>query len=345
MAYTTADAKSNFKALTYSGNGSTNAVTGVGFQPDLVWMKRTDGAGSHRLCDSARGATKLLQSSANDAEQTGADTLTSFDSDGFTLGADAAPYNVNVNSQTYVSWNWKAGSSASNSSGTITTETRANTNAGFSIVKFTGNNTAGATIGHGLGAKPDMVWFKNTSTSSDWRVCFPTLRGNNKAVEFNSTSVEFNTSAFNTTDPTSTLITLGNDATVNGNGNTMLAYCFVNKPGFSTCGLYTGNSNTDGTFVYTGFKPRMLVIKREDSADGWFVYDDQRSPFNVTDDYLTFNGTGANTQSSAVNLDMYSHGFKLRNTDGGHNNSSGEYLYFAFGTSLSGTNNIPATAR
>ena len=152
MAYTTADAKSNFKALNYSGNGSTNAVTGVGFQPDFVWMKRTDGSGSHRLCDSARGATKLLQSSANDAEQTGSDTLTAFDSDGFTLGADAAPYNVNVNGQTMVSWNWKAGSNASNSSGTITTETRANTNAGFSIVKWTGNNTAGATIGHGLGA-------------------------------------------------------------------------------------------------------------------------------------------------------------------------------------------------
>ena len=345
MAYTTADAKSNFKVLNYSGNGSTNAVTGVGFQPDLVWGKSHTSGYSHQIYDSARGATYSIKtaSNGNNAQETLSDGLTAFDSDGFTLGSNT---NINANGHTITSWNWKAGSSASNSNGSITTETRVNSNAGFSIVKFTGNNTAGATIGHGLGAKPDMMWFKNTSASStDWRIYFPTLRGNNKAVEFNITGEEFTTSSINNTDPTSTLITLGADANVNGNGNTMIAYCFVNKPGFSTCGIYGGNGNTDGTFCYTGFKPRMLVIKREDSTDGWFVYDDQRSPGNVTDDYLTFNGTGANTQSSAVNLDMYSHGFKLKNTDGGHNNSSGEYLYFAFGTSLSGTNDIPCTAR
>ena len=354
MAYTTINKSTDyFNTKLYTGDGtSSNSITGVGFAPDFLWSKARNGSNSHILVDKVRGATKVLHSNGTNAQQTcnANQDMISLDSDGFTVGTPTQFLGSNTNGRTVAAWNWKAGGGqgSSNTDGTITSTVSANTTSGFSIATYTGNGTSGATFGHGLSSAPEMVIIKQTNSTGNWRVGHVGIDSTfAQVVNLNLTNLKASAnSIFNSTAPTSSVVTLGNESDVNGSSNTFVAYCFHGVKGYSKFGSYTGNGNADGTFVYTGFKPAFVMLKRQDSVDSWFMYDNKRSSFNVVDDYLTANGSGAEVSSSAVNLDLLSNGFKLRNTDGGHNNSSGTYIYMAFAKApLVGTNNVPCTAR
>ena len=350
MAYISFQPSDYFTTKLYTGNGSTQAITGLGFRPDWVWMKRRDGTSSHRLCDVVRGATKLWQSNATDGEQTGADTLTSFDSDGFTLGADAAPYNVNVNSQTMVSWNWRAGNAqgSSNTDGSInTTYTSANTTAGFSIIKYNGNGSNGATIGHGLGAAPKCVIIKRMDTTSSPIFATHGLGFNKFLYLNNGDAATTNAGPFNDTAPSNSVITLGTWNDVNNSSGTYICYAFAEKKGFSKFGEYKGNNSSDGAFIYTGFKPAFVMIKNHAvGARFWVMLDNKRSSTgnsNVRDKWLYANGSDAEVDQASNPSDFLSNGFKLRSNAAYTNN--GSYIYMAFAEEpLVSSNNIPATA-
>jgi hypothetical protein len=326
MAYTTIDNPFKyFNTVLYTGNGSTQSITGVGFQPDWVWLKERDTADEfHNLYDVIRGATKRLVSNTTGAEstQTG---LTSFDSDGFSLGsADTA----NKNTANFVSWNWLAsGSTASNSNGSITSSVSANTTAGFSIVSYTGTGSS-ATVGHGLGTTPAMVIVKNRSEAFAWN-CYHQSLGATKYILLNATDASATGTTWNDTAPTSSVFSIGSTSGVNKNTNNLIAYCFAEKPGYSKFGSYTGNGNADGTFVYTGFKPAMVIIKRSDSAGDWFINDNKRDTFNVVNHYLRPHTSASETSGTAL-LDFTSNGFKIRISDGAYNGSGATYIYMAF---------------
>ena len=345
MAYTTINKSTEyFNTKLYTGNGTTNtAHTGVGFQPDWTWIKSRNSASyNHMIFDAVRGATKYVKSDATSAESTLAESLKSFDTDGFTVGTEA---DVNNNSTTYASWNWKAnGQGSANTAGSInTTYTSANTIAGFSIIQYTGNGVAGATIGHGLGAVPKMLIVKQTNSSNNWKVYHVSM-GNNNIMNLNDTSAEAGNTAFwNDTTPTSTLITLGTNGAINGSGNTYIMYAFAEKTGYSKFGSYTGNGDTDGAFVYTGFKPAFLIIKKTNATKNWFLHDDKRLGYNPSNSYVNPNLSAV--EYAGTDLDIVSNGFKMRSTGGGHNENSHTYIYMAIGQSLVGSNNIPATAR
>jgi len=349
MAYTGINKSTDyFNTKIYTGNGSTNtAQTGVGFQPDLTWIKERSSTSSHILTDAVRGANKSLSSNLTSVQSTETQSLISFDSDGFTVGSGGG---VNENSQTYVSWNWKAnGAGSANTDGDINSTASVNTTAGFSIVKYTGNGSDGATVGHGLGVVPSAIILKRlTTTTGGWRNWHSSIHatsGETKTLTLNDTDAN-SSDGDNISGVSATTFTTRGTSATNASGSDFIAYCFVNKTGFSKFGKYFGNGNDNGTFVYTGFKPAMIILKRSDSADGWFMYDTKRSPINVMNDYLNPNDSAAEVETTSVNIDFVSNGFKLRNDDNGHNNSSGTYIYMAFAEApLVGTNNIPATAR
>ena len=346
MAYTTINKSTDhFNTVSWTGTSSSPLnVTGFGHNPDMIWNKYRAGAGDHQLYDAVRTATKMVLPNGSAAESTNANGVTSFISDGFTAGSD-----INVNGGNSVAWGWKAnGAGSANTDGSInSTATSANTTSGVSIVKYTGTGSA-ATVGHGLGVAPEVIIVKRLDSTSDWSMYWKLL-GANKYIYLNDTAAVATDSSsefWNNTAPTSTVFSVKSAAYTNGSGNTYVAYCFAPKTGFSKFGEYAGNGNDDGPFIYTGFKPAMIILKRKDSADGWFMYDTKRSPINVMDDYLLTNANSAEVGTSAVNIDFVSNGFKLRNDDGGHNNSSGTYIYLAFAKApLVGSNNIPATAR
>jgi len=337
-----------FNTVLYTGTGSTQSITGVGFQPDWVWLKRRDNVGRHRLFDAVRGATKSVRSDGTEAEITRADSLTSFDSDGFTLGADSISggINVNISGETMVGWSWLgANTTASNTDGSITSTVSANTTSGFSIVSYTGTGS-NATVGHGLGVAPSWIVIKGRNQTEDWTT-YHISTGNTKNVILNSTAVpDTSTTYWQDTSPTSSVFYLGSSTRPNTSGGTYIAYCFAEKKGFSKFGSYVGNGNADGTFVYTGFKPAFTILKRTDSADNWLMQDNKRkNPFNVVDTQLFPDLDNAESSSSAI-LDYCSNGFKIRKTGGNINASGGSYIYMCFAENpLVGTNNIPATAR
>jgi hypothetical protein len=344
MAYTTINKSSeHFNTKLYTGNGSTNAITGVGFQPDMCWWKMRSGVEEHALGDAVRGATKIIKPNATSAEATSSSYFTSFDSDGFTLGNDSK---TNTNSSTYASWNWKAnGAGVSNTDGDITSTVSANTTSGFSIVTYTGNSTAGATIGHGLGVAPSMVIFKKLNGTSAWSVYHKSL-GNGYFINLQDTGGSTLSSTFlNNTSPSSSLITLGDADNGNTSGATYVAYCFAEKKGYSKFGSYVGNGSTDGTFIYTGMKPAFVIHKRTDSAGySWLIHDNKRPDYNSTDKIL--EADLPSVEQSNYHMDLLSNGFKHRITSGSTNASGGTYIYMAFAENpLVGTNNIPATAR
>jgi hypothetical protein len=350
----------HFNTVLYTGNASTNAITGVGFQPDLIWGKDR-GGDRHWWADAVRGKSGtgyyLLASNNNEA-QTGnypPDGVTTIGSDGFTLGANSSndyggwSNEINQSSGSYVAWNWKAANSSgsSNSDGTITSTVSANTTSGFSIVKWTGNGTAGATIGHGLGATPAMIIEKITSSTGDWLV-YHHKNTSSPETDFLRFSTDAATqdelTVWNDQAPTSSVFYVGSESTVNGNGNNFIAYCFAEKKGFSKFGSYTGNGNADGPFIYTGFKPAFVIIKRTNSAKDWFIWDNKTAPRNVTNAYLRVNTNGA--AGSYDWLDFVSNGIKIRNTSDGASGSGDTYIYMAFAENpIVGSNNIPATAR
>ena len=344
MAYTTINkSKDHFNTITYSGNAGTQSITGVGFQPDLNWTKGRNIGTFHMLTDAVRGATKVLQSNTTTAEQTFASGLTSFDSDGFTAG-NSDDINGNYN---YASWNWKAGNSAgsSNTDGSITSTVSVNTTAGFSIVSWTGSN-ANATVGHGLGVVPKMIIFKNRATATSWMVYHAT-QGATKFLRLNTTdAVGTGSTPFNDTAPTSSVFYVGANGDTNGSSQAMIAYCFAEKKGYSKFGSYTGNGSSDGTFVYTGFKPAFLIVKNTtDNSTNWCLYDNKRDTSNPNSIIVLPNGSDADINASAINTDFLSNGFKLRNTDNDRNGSGDTFVYMAFASApLVGTNNVPCTA-
>ena len=346
MAYTTINKSTDyFNTKLYSGNGGTQSITGVGHQPDFVWIKERSSTSDHSLFDAIRGTTKIIKSSTTDAEITRATSLTAFGTDGFTLGDNAG---VNENSQTYASWNWKAnGAGSTNYDGSINSTVSVNTTAGFSIVSWTGSN-ANATIGHGLGSVPKMIIVKNLATATSWMVYHAT-QGATKFLRLNTTdAVGTGSTPFNDTTPTSSVFSVGANGDTNGSSQAMIAYCFAEKQGYSKFGSYTGNGNADGHFIYTGFKPAFLIVKRYDAGGYfWHMYDNKRSSSggsNIIDDVLYPQNNHA--EYSGDKLDFVSNGIKYRSANGDINGSGGSYIYMAFAEApLVGSNNVPCTAR
>ena len=318
----------NFNVLTYTGNGSTQSISNLGFQPDLVWIKQRDGTNHGSLYDSNRGVTKRLKSSSTEQETTVVAGFTGFDSDGFSLGS--ATEN-NGSSSTYVAWCWRAngGTTSSNSDGSITTTLQAGK--GFSIGTYTGTGS-NATVGHGLGAVPDFTIFRERSSSGNWVVTSQkNMSSNDHNLYLQLSNAESDGNYFQNTAMTSSVISIGTHADINGSSNTYVMYNWINVEGYQRFDKYTGNGSTDGPFIYTGFRPRMLFIKRTDSAANWQVRDTARRTFNVHDVTLNWDDSTTETQNSNHNMDILSNGFKLRTTLGDYNTSGGTYIYGAWG--------------
>ena len=347
MAYTTIDDPTSFfNTVLYTGNGSTQSITGVGFQPDFLWLKRRDSSGWNYLQDVVRGAAKGLYSNATNVEtdhSTGG--VTSFDSDGFSLGN----YNdININSGTFVGWNWLAGGSASsNSNGDITSSVSANTTSGFSIVSYTGTGSV-ATIGHGLGVAPKLIIVKTRSYSSQaWPVDVRAVDGILYLNETGAKGSYGNSSPFPTTAPTASVFSVGSPENTNASSATYIAYCFAEVKGYSKIGSYTGNGNADGPFVYTGFRPAWVMIKKTSGTGNWMIMDNKRSAsggFNVLGERIKANTNEAG--STADYQDNISNGFKIRTTASSWNDSGGTYIYLAFAEApFVNSNGIPNNAR
>ena len=322
------DGSEHFNTVLYTGNGGTQSISGLGFgPPDFVWIKQRSSVEWHRLQDTVRGVSQQLYSNGTNAEATTTNNLLSVDSDGFTVGLDSA---VNGSGYTYVAWNWLAGGTASsNTDGSITSSVSANVDAGFSIVSYTGNATTNATIGHGLGVAPDFIIHKNRSVVDEWSVwssALPNTTG--YKLYLNSTSAQQTTSNYPTL-PTSSVFYVGAGQEVNGNTHNMIAYCFANSD-TTKVGSYTGNGSTDGPFVYTGFRPAWLMIKRTDAATDWIIWDDKRNTYNELTEFLYPNLSAAEASGTGV-ADLLSNGFKLRNAGVSNRNASGgNYIYLAF---------------
>jgi hypothetical protein len=354
-AYTTIDDPSAyFQTTTYTGNGDssddTNAITNGGdsdLKPDLTWFKRMDYDNQHLLFDSTRGVTKYITTDRVDAEGTIADRLVSFDTDGFTVKSSSGA--VNAENEPFICWQWKANGgtttafseSGSNPGGTRQT----NTDAGFSIISYTGTGSNG-TIAHGLPSTPEFIIFKRRDNGNFWCVWHQAIGDDNKLALHLSDGLDADGAFMNSTLPTSTNITVGG-ASVNTNADngTYICYAFSPIQGYSKFGKYKGNSSTDGTFVYLGFKPRWVMIKSTSAGVGWFMHDTKRSTTNVMDDYLRADSPDGQGTSSTINIDFLSNGFKLRYNNN-TNFSSHTYVYMAFAENpFTTSTGVPTTAR
>ena len=351
MAYTTINKSTDyFNTVLYTGNTTDDrTISGVGFQPDWNWTKNRSATQHHWVADAVRGSSKMLMPDLTNAEYNAPSqgSIASFNADGYVLQAgSSADENYNYENNNYVSWNWKAnGAGSANTDGTISSTVSANTTAGFSIVSYTGNLTDGATVGHGLGVAPDMMIIKNRSDTQYWVVYHKDLGGANNHLRLDGTAAKRNDlNMFSSTAPTSSVFEIGTQPQVNGNTNNIISYCFAEKKGYSKFGSYTGNGSADGIFVYTGFKPAFVLIKRSDGTPNWTINDTARDPTNVNNLRL-FPNQNVVESSGSDSMDMLSNGFKLRSTDGGNNFSGGTFIYMAFGQSLVGSNNVPCTAR
>ena len=352
MAYTTVNKVNDFMtALTYTGNYSTNAITGVGFSPNAVWQKDTGDTSTHSFFDTTQGANKRWIPGSNVAQATETNYLNSFDSDGFTVGANNA---TNQNGVKQASWCWRAGTSSGLSGGTITPSSYSiNTTAKFGIYKYTGNGTSGATIAHGLGGTPACIWIKALSRTDDtvmghqmqnsgtnpWNYHFK-LRASSRNVGASS-------AYFNDTAPTSSVFSLGNDTGVNSSGETYVAYVWCEVPGFSAFREYRSSGYSDGPFLQLDFRPQFVIIGNRDTDDEIEMYDLDRAGYNDANYHLNQNLTTAEDTSSG-RLHLLSTGFKIKVGPSGPINSgtaNSKYIYMAWGQSLVGSNNIPCTAR
>ena len=334
MAYTTIDDPSaHFHTHLYTGNNSnrseTNDANAGDFQPDWVWIKARSETKDHRAFDSTRGATKVIYPSLTNAEGTTATSLTSFDSDGFSLGSSDG---INKNTITYVAWQWKAngGTTSSNTDGSITSTVQANTTAGFSIVTYTGTGSA-ATLGHGLGSSPEVVIAKSRSQAYSWIVYHKAAASDAHTdyLGLDDADALIDFPMWNDTAPTSTVFSVGTDVAVNNNTKNFVAYCFKEIQGYSKFGSYTGNGNADGAFVHTGFRPAWIMGKRTSGGHGWFLFDDVRDNHNPTNQLLEPHLNNAETNDS-FDIDILSNGFKLRGSENTINGSGESYIYMAF---------------
>lgn len=292
------------QAVTYTGNGSTQTIN-VGFQPDLVWIKSRSAATDHKLVDSVRGATLALSSNTTGAEVTDSTGITAFTSTGFTLGANST---YNTNAATYVAWCWKKGATP-----------------GFDIVTWTGTGVNNRTVSHNLGVAPAMIIAKDRTSAYNWDIYHKSL-GISATLTF-TTNATRNLNAFGTNAPTSSVF-YTQDSFTNTNGDNYVAYCFAEITGFSKFGSYTGNGSADGPFVYCGFRPKYVMVKRTDSTSDWGVYDSARDIYNQMTDFLFPNASYAETAGYSV--DFLSNGFKMRNSAGFPNNSGGTFIFAAF---------------
>ena len=345
MAYTTIKKPSDyFNTVLYTGTGATQSITGVGFQPDFTWIKPRSIVDNHVAFDAVRGATKVLKVNLTNAESTVAQTLTSFNSDGFSIGSDGE---VSGNNATYASWNWLANntSGSANTDGSITSTVSANTTSGFSIVSYTGTGSA-ATIGHGLGVAPGFIIFRDRDATQDWFVYHKSV-GATKRLKLNQNVASATSTFINDTTPSSTVFNTEGGGATGTSGNKFIAYCFAEKQGFSKFGSYVGNGSTNGTFVYTGFKPAWVLVKCTSAQADWELSDNKRttSGGNVIDKEVRPNSSAAETGGTDGRyIDYVSNGFKLRQGFGNWNDSGATYIYMAFAEEpLVGDN--PATAR
>jgi len=321
-----------FDVITYTGTGSSltlpngsSTPTSIAFTPDFVWLKGRSGATDHALYDVVRGVQNDLVSNSSAAETTQTTGLTAFGTNTFTVGSLAK---LNTSSATYVGWAWDAGtgSPVSNPDGSITSQVRANATAGFSVSTWTGTATAG-TVGHGLGVAPEFIIVKNRSVSDAW-YCYHKSLGNAARIQLNETSAQTTgSSQWNSTSPTSTVYSVGSGSW-HASGNLIVSYNFAPVVGYNSFGSYTANGSTDGPFVYTGFRPRWVLLKRSDSTENWIVIDTARDSYNLSVNNL-FPSQSIAEQASA-SLDILSNGFKLKSTSTGGNTSGGTYIYAAF---------------
>jgi len=318
-----------FNAITYTGTGSTQAISGLGFQPDLVWIKDLSSGENNRVTDSSRGVTKAIRSDISNAELTDSGGVTAFGTDGFTVG-NHNNYNASTNS--LVAWCWKAngGTTATDSTGTITSSVQANTKGGFSIVTYTGTGTA-ATIGHGLGKAPELIFVKNRDAGDDWAV-YHVSNGNTHYMILNTNGGKTDNTYWNDTSPTSSVFSIGTDHKLNASTEKYVAYCWAPIEGYSKFGVYTSNQNADGPFNYTGFRPKMIFVKMVVSGDGWGVWDSERSPTNVMDEMLRWDSDNAQATGTPYQVDFLANGFKIRTDNAQMNhNSYDPYIWGAWG--------------
>jgi len=317
----------------YTGNGSTQSITGLAFSPDLVWVKCRSQAYGHRLLDTVRGATNALASSSTAAEFVESNGVTAFNSAGFSVGSDAS---YNENSTTYTSWNWDAGTSTvSNTQGSITSQVRANATAGFSVVTYSGTLSAvgSATVGHGLNVAPAMIITKSRNNSGadngKWQIRHTGLSSWAHTLAFD-TAQSFSQSGNGTLGaPTSTVFDTNYSVGINVTGNNYVAYCFSPIVGYSSAFLYTGNGDSSGPFVYLGFRPRFIIQKRTDSAGSWLMIDTARDPVNVARNEMFANSSAAEYDNGSL-VDVLSNGFKIRATFANMNASGGSFIGYAF---------------
>jgi hypothetical protein len=348
MAYTAIDDSGLFmNTVLYTGNGGTQSITGVGFQPDFTWIKQRDGAEAHFLFDAIRGTTERLITNTTGAEVTVSTSLTAFGSDGFTVGANNE---VNQNTRTIVAWNWIGnGSGSANTVGDIASTVSVNTTSGFSIVTWTSTGSTG-TVGHGLGVVPKFIVVKRRVDSGyDWVVYHVDKTA---GLYLNTTGYNEDSSSANIfgRNPTATVFDITADGRIGGNttGDTYVAYCFAEIAGYSKFGSYTGNGNADGPFIYTGFTPAYIMIKTTSGTDNWIIFDNKRpADSNSCHDYLKANAIAAeDTDDADLGLDFISGGFKLRGNNAAINTSGGSYIYMAFAEApFVNSNGVPCNAR
>jgi hypothetical protein len=316
-------------ATLYTGTGSSLTVTNAGgFSPDLVWIKSRSNAYNNELYDSVRGVQKRLISNLTNAESTSTNGLTAFNSNGFTQGGETE---TGANGATYVGWQWRGSDSAavSNTSGSITSTVSANTSAGFSVVTWTGTGTT-STIGHGLGVAPSFIITKGRSSSTNW-VTYHASLGNTKGINLDTTGAA-GTSAdyWNNTSPTSSVFTIAGANSNNANALTVVAYCFAEVAGYSAFGSYTGNGSTDGVFVYTGFRPKFIMIKKSNSTGNWMMFDSKRLEYNGASASKELYANLSLGEGTSNGPDELSNGFKLRDNYSDVNTNGDTYIYAAF---------------
>ena len=320
-----------FAPILYTGNGTSQSISTLEFQPDFTWIKNRDATDNHMLFDAVRGATKYLNSNTTNAEATDAQSLSSFNSNGFSVGNNVA---VNTNTEDYVAWNWKGnGSGVTNNDGSITSTVSANQNAGISIVNCTAPASGDFTVGHGLGKTPDVIIARDRETNGTafavWHSAVTT--GVRDYLLLNTAAAmvtQPTTNVWGSSVPNSTVFGMTAGSIMVG-GKQTIAWCFAGVEGFSSFGSYTGNgSATDGPFIYTGFRPAFVLYKRTDASSSWILLDSSRNTYNVADKYLLPDS--ANAEASFTLIDMVSNGFKIRTSDGSTNQNTGTYIYMAF---------------
>ena len=349
MAYTTVPKSTlHFTPKLWSGNSSSQAITGLEFAPNWVWGKNRSGTQPHQLLDTTRGANNILSSNTSTGNVVDSQILNSFNSDGFTLGSQDQ---LNDTGQTYVGWNWKAGTTSGIATDATTTITPSsysfNQTAGFSIIRYSGNGVDGAYLPHGLGASPKVMIVKRLNDNGEDWYMYNTALGNQKYMKLNSAAAISGTDGmWGSYTPDSVNMKMSNDAQIGASGGTFIMYCFAEKTGYSKFGSYIGQGGNGEPFIYTGFKPAFIITRNVTSAVNWGMFDNKRNEFNVVQNVLLPDNSAAETTGTAKHFDFLSNGFKVKNDSLQYNGTNETHVYLAFAEEpLVSTNGNAATAR